>query len=1065
MNARKAGLLLLLPGVVCVAGLMAIGHMAQAADVGQIRLGQHLVEKAGVHRGVCAILGCRNDRIALDIVRSSDLLVHVQEPNGRFVKRARRRLDAEGLYGTRIVVEQGRLDRLPYADNLIDVVICHSLSNRTLDQLSLAEILRVLRPGGTAILGRSKAGRALQESVLRQWVRSGGAAEVSVAADASGLWAKIAKPAPDGVDEWTHWQHGPDNNPFSSDTVIRAPYLTQFLAKPYFSTMPSISVIAGDRMFRAAGHMAIHDREEKYLNTLYATNAYNGALLWTRPIPTGFLVHRSLFVATPDILYLIEPKQCLMLEAETGAVRDRIVLPPDVAGEGYWHWIALEDGILYALLGEKDLEAEVIKRHRPTGAWGWNQLSKGYYTQQYPWGYGDRIAALDPKTKNVLWTYKSGTPIDSRALCMGDGRLFLHSEGAYIACLDAKSGAIRWKSTDPQLLAAIAEPFVKGLGFKTTPYALCTDTGLYFGGRGRRNVVGVSAEDGRLLWSLPGAYNATNLLSREGYVYAHVPSCKMLDPLTGEVVENLELSKRSCARLTGCPDALFQRGSIVVGEGTTRYDLARGKAQWIPAFRPPCNDGVIPAGGLLHITQWDCDCNLQLMGAIALAPAGSFELGPEATASTGLEVAVGDVSKVTRFQQSAQDWPTYRADNGRSCATGANVAAAVEQRWQYEPQTPLMPSPATAAGALVFLGGDDCKVRAIDAATGRERWGFHTAGPIRLPPTIWRGRAYVGCADGYIYCLEAATGRLLWRLRAAPVERRIMVFGSLCSTWPVNSGVLVDDGVAYAAAGIINYDGTHVYALDAVTGAIKWQNNTSGWLNEQWRAGVSAQGDLTVLGDKLWLAGGNVASPAAYRLSDGECLNAAPQLGRPPCTRGCHLSAFMGKYVLVGGRRLYSQPDDEISNWSGYDVYSADTVGAGLATRLPGRVAPAFGKGVVALSSKEGPLLCVDAGVVDEWIRKQGKDVKLAARWKADSVRGSVSIAIAGDAIVAAGKAAEGTSPSEGWTVQALDLQDGTRRWTEALPAPPVPNGLCVDRDGQVIVVLEGGKIVCLGHK
>ena len=37
---------------------------------------------------------------------------------------------------------------------------------------------------------------------------------------------------PPNVDEWTHWEHGPDNNPVSSDSAIKAPYMTQFMAPP-----------------------------------------------------------------------------------------------------------------------------------------------------------------------------------------------------------------------------------------------------------------------------------------------------------------------------------------------------------------------------------------------------------------------------------------------------------------------------------------------------------------------------------------------------------------------------------------------------------------------------------------------------------------------------------------------------------------------------------------------------------------------------------------------------------------------------------------------------------------
>jgi outer membrane protein assembly factor BamB len=644
---------------------------------------------------------------------------------------------------------------------------------------------------------------------------------------------------------------------------------------------------------------------------------------------------------------------------------------------------------------------------------------------------------------------------------MSRGRIFLHSEGCFVACLDQETGKPSWRNNAPELLVAISEPNDRGLGFKTTPYALATDRAVYFAGRGRKNVVAVSAEDGKFLWSIPGAYNATNLLFQGGHLYAHIPSCQMIEPLTGRIVKDLGIAKRSCARFTGCPDSLFHRGSITGGEGTTRYDLATGTPTVMHAIRPPCMDGHIPAQGFLYRTQWVCDCNLQLIGLISLCPAGDFEFNRQATESERLETSSGDLSAIAAFANSDRDWPTYRADNYRSSSTRTNVPGKVAKRWEFQPGVSFSPSPPTVAGGTIFLGGDDCKVRAIDVQTGKERWTFLTGGAVRMPPSIGNGRAFAGSADGYVYALEAATGRPLWRFRAAPVERKIPVYGSLSSTWPVNSGALVRDGTVYAAAGIVNFDGTHVYALDALTGKIKWQNNTSGYLNEDLREGASVQGDLAVVGEKLLLAGGNVLSPAVYNLSDGKCLNSPPGRGHPAAHRGSEVCGFLGKYAMVGGRRLFTPDDDPITNWQPYDVFYPDNLAAKLTTEFKGRVPPAFGNGVVAFSDR-GPLLCLDADKMDEWIRKERPGVK--ERWKTNSVVNSVSVAVAGNAIVAAGEVGRGARSPSGWSVQAFAIESGDLLWAEPLPRPALPGGLCVDKDGRMIVVLEGGNVLCLGE-
>ncbi len=220
----------------------------------------------------------------------------------------------------------------------------------------------------------------------------------------------------------------------------------------------------------------------------------------------------------------------------------------------------------------------------------------------------------------------------------------------------------------------------------------------------------------------------------------------------------------------------------------------------------------------------------------------------------------------------------------------------MKYNWEFQPDRSYLPTGSTSAGNLVFSAGDDGAIRALDTA------------PIKYPPTLWNGLAYAGGGDGYIYCLHAHTGELAWRFRAAPVDRHIMVYDRLSSTWPVHSGVLVHEGIAYAAAGIIDHDGTYVYALDARTGKLIWENNSSGHLNSELRKGVSVQGNLSIQGHHLLLAGGNQISPARYDLKTGECKVSPFKQGQPKANNGKFLGVFENDIVLAGGRILHSSP-------------------------------------------------------------------------------------------------------------------------------------------------------------
>jgi outer membrane protein assembly factor BamB len=319
-----------------------------------------------------------------------------------------------------------------------------------------------------------------------------------------------------------------------------------------------------------------------------------------------------------------------------------------------------------------------------------------------------------------------------------------------------------------------------------------------------------------------------------------------------------------------------------------------------------------------------------------------------------------------------------------------------------------------------------------------------------------------------VYAFEAATGHLLWRFRAAPVERRIPVYDSIMSTWPVASGVLVEDQTVYAAAGIANYDGTHVYALDAVTGRIKWQNNASGHLNVESRTGVSVQGHLLLHRGKLYFAGGTSVSPAVYDARTGECLNDPTPLEQvgSMAIRGQELYVI-GDHVVAAGMPLYGHPD--------YPVYDPTVYRKALHAAARGRDViwqngakllcfPPISRQVLNRSVAGAPP--EPTHIIDGW-----GELKVPGRphWEVDCA-GSIAFARSRNAVLVAGGRPEQGMDSllpESHGVEAIDIHTGKKLWERGirLQAPPVPWGLAIDSQGRIFVAMKGGRVMGFGSE
>jgi hypothetical protein len=117
---------------------------------------------------------------------------------------------------------------------------------------------------------------------------------------------------------------------------------------------------------------------------------------------------------------------------------------------------------------------------------------------------------------------------------------------------------------------------------------------------------------------------------------------------------------------------------------------------------------------------------------------------------------------------------------------------------------------------------DHHTLHALSSVDGKSVWTFVADGRIDSPPTLSSGRCLFGTRNGFVYCLRASDGAMIWRFRAAPQDRRVVAYEQLESAWPVHGSVLVDGDTIYVAAGrSARMDGgIRIHALDVRTGEL-----------------------------------------------------------------------------------------------------------------------------------------------------------------------------------------------------------------------------------------------------
>ena len=239
-------------------GLLAAIAMTAGPLSADSRTAAREVLKAGAVRGGLVVhIGGGDGKLTAALGAEGPYVVRGLDRDPANVAKAREHIRSKGLYG-RVSAAHWSGGRLPYADNLVSLLIAEDASAATKE-----EILRVLAPGGA-----------------------------SCVKGPDGTWRRTVKPRPADIDEWTHDLHDAGGNPVARDRVVGPPRHLQWTAGPLWARShgytPSVSamVSAGGRLFYICDE-TLTGLDDSVPSKWYlvARNAFSGVLLWKVPVP------------------------------------------------------------------------------------------------------------------------------------------------------------------------------------------------------------------------------------------------------------------------------------------------------------------------------------------------------------------------------------------------------------------------------------------------------------------------------------------------------------------------------------------------------------------------------------------------------------------------------------------------------------------------------------------------------------------------------------------------------------------------------------------------------------
>jgi outer membrane protein assembly factor BamB len=583
--------------------------------------------------GYCIIISDATTLVApmaRRVAERSEMRVVVAAADATRAARARSRLAAAGLNGTRIAVHATGRDVLPYPSECAALVVYAGLRRGGVPAMPSPELTRLVRPYGGALVVPCRKGD-FDRNALEAWAgkalpgletRTRGGASASV-------WRRGV---PEGAGEWTHGLADSGNTACSGDALAGGELEVRWFGSPGAGRMPDRHHRNVPPLFKDGRLFAPAD------NVYFALDAYSGAELWRAEVEgsrrLGAFLDSSNVTVDDRCLYVAVGDRLRRFDVASGIAATSFRLPAGAGGAAReWGHVARHGNVL-------------IGSARRTGA-AWVKQSRS--VDAALWGLGMRLVtsesvfALDRRRGTRRWVYKDGLVVNT-AITVAEGRIFFVESTSPEARADAtgrmplkkifKGGEQNLVALDAATGRVLYKRKLDVAQFQELIYLSCSrETLLLSGSRASGKHMAYAfrafaAGDGSPRWSgghgtrLParGEHGEQNrhptIVGDVAYIWPHAYKLA-----TGEKIDGWHMDRRGhgCGGVSASARGLFWRG----GNPWT-YDLGAGGGprKLTTVTRPGCWINIIPAGGLVLIPEASsgCTCGFTMQASMALGP-------------------------------------------------------------------------------------------------------------------------------------------------------------------------------------------------------------------------------------------------------------------------------------------------------------------------------------------------------------------------------------------------------------------------------------------------------------